>query len=255
MGHLFAIFAMRLVKNSYHKNMVHIKNPAFLAVLGLIFCLPIFARAELSFAKVQGALTGVPPPEIPVRAANVVLQAGNEDKESATTNVLLAVVEMNPCAVPSTVAQIARTSPALAPLAAATAVSLQPNQIFLITKATVGAVPNQITEVVSAIVGRIPSQYIGVAEAAAQVYPSAGTNILKGVVLSIPVLGSFIDTLVAKNPPGEDLPVVAILNQSTMMALHRLSTPAPPSAVPASHNASPNQEAQSHPASSPVQNK
>jgi len=181
-------------------------------MLGFALCLPIPAPAELQFSKIQGELVGVPPPEIPVRAANVVSQADTNDKESATTNVLLAVVEMNPCTVPSTVAQIARTSPTMASLAAATAVSLQPNQVFLITKASVGAVPTQI----------------GVAESASQVYPSAGTNILNGVIQSIPVLRPYIDTLVAKNPPGADLPVAAILNQSTMMALHHLSAPKSP---------------------------
>jgi len=197
-------------------------------MLGFALCLPIPAPAELQFSKIQGELVGVPPPEIPVRAANVVSQADTNDKESATTNVLLAVVEMNPCTVPSTVAQIARTSPTMASLAAATAVSLQPNQVFLITKASVGAVPTQITAVVSAIINQIPSQYIGVAESASQVYPSAGTNILNGVIQSIPVLRPYIDTLVAKNPPGADLPVAAILNQSTMMALHHLSAPKSP---------------------------
>jgi len=216
----------RLVINSHHK-MARMKTPTFVAVLGLVFFLPVFARGELSFAKVQGALTGVPPPEIPVRAANVVLQAGKDEKESATTNVVLAVVEMNPCTVPSTVAQIARTSPAMAPLAAATAVSFQPNQIYLITKAAVGAAPAQISEIVSAIVDQIPSQYVVVADTASQVSPSAGTNILNGVTRSIPVLEPFVREMVAGNPPGEDLPVAAILNQSTLMALRSPSAPQP----------------------------
>ena len=240
--------------------MRRLKKAAFSAGFALIFYLPLAAAAQLQFAVVQGELTGVPPPEIPVRAANVVLHAGKDDKAAATTNVILAVVEMNPCTVPSTVAQIARTSPAMAALAAATAVSLQPNQVFLITKAGVGAAPGHITAVVSAIVDQNPGQYVGVADAAAEVYPAEGTNILNGVVRSIPVLGSFVDELVAKNSPGENLPVAAILNQGTLMALHRTAVPvakAAPASPPAAalDTASPTPEGEKSPGTISAGNK
>ncbi len=182
------------------------------------------------FAAVQGALTGVPPPEIPLCAANLVVKSPDDQKESTTTNVILAVVEMNPCTIPSTLAQITRTSPDMAPLAAATAVSLQPNQVYLITMATVGTAPARAPKIVSAVIARVPTQFIAVAATASQVVPSEETNILNAVSGCLPVLRPYIEKMITNQSFAKgNLPVDAILNQCVFMALHDQSASPSPS--------------------------
>src|SRR6266566_9255458 len=73
-------------------------------------------------------LSGVPPIELPAKAAQVVKETKASQRQTATINVVKAAVGINPAAAPAIVGAIATTTPEMASAAAGAAAAAQPKQ-------------------------------------------------------------------------------------------------------------------------------
>jgi hypothetical protein len=199
------------------------KTRFFQLIAALVVMLAIItvrtAAAKDQLADVEQSLSGVATPELPVKAAALVSQSKDSEKESVALLVLQTVSEINPVSIPTVVGAIARSTPALASMAAADAVTLQPKQTVLITRAAVGAAPDHAGEIVSAILGKLPAQYAVVAAAAAEVAPASGQNILNAVMAAVPSLKPYIEKTSATTAAvAGNVSVLTILNQSAILA-------------------------------------
>jgi hypothetical protein len=210
---------------------------ALVVMLAIITVRTAAAKDSPQLADVEQALSGVATPELPVKAAALVSQSKDSEKESVTLLVLQTVSEINPVSIPTVVGAIARSTPALASMAAADAVTLQPKQTVLITRAAVGAAPDHAGEIVSAILGKLPAQYAVVAAAAAEVAPTSGQNILNAVMAAVPSLKPYIEKTSATTAAvAGNVPVLTILNQSAILARRDQMAALPVAfATPATH--------------------
>ena len=99
----------------------------------------------------------VPAPELPAKAAELVLQAKLVDRKATTVAVVQAAVGLNPAAAPAIVGAIAKAVPEMAATAAATAAKLQPKQGSAIVQAAATAAPSKAGEVTLAVQQNLPS--------------------------------------------------------------------------------------------------
>src|SRR5258708_7313483 len=94
---------------------------ALTVTIGLLTAQTAPAKDSSQAVNVKQSLTGVSALELPAKAADLVAQASDKNKESLTVAVVRAVIGSNPSAAPAVVGAIARTTPSMASVAATTA--------------------------------------------------------------------------------------------------------------------------------------
>jgi hypothetical protein len=94
---------------------------------------PVSAREK---ADVQKVLKSVPAPELPAKAADLVVKAKSSDQKAVTISVVTAAIALRPASAAAVVGAIARVAPHRAALAASTAIALVPKQAAEINKAS-----------------------------------------------------------------------------------------------------------------------
>lgn len=127
---------------------------------------------------IQTTVLGVPVPEMPAKAAELVIQAEKKDKQEVAVTVVRAVVSKHRAAAPLVIASISKAEPELAPVVAAVAAKLVPEKAAYIARAAMIAAPAHASAVPAAVNGTVPAANrisIGVREAAATQGPTEGT--------------------------------------------------------------------------------
>lgn len=154
-------------------------------ILSLGLCLAVACTA-LASETTKSALKGVPAPEIPAKAAGLVKNAKNREKQAVTTQVITEAVTMNPAAAPVTVGAVAKANPEMAAQAAAAAATAQPGQAAAIAKAAASAAPEKAAKIVEAMCLATPNSFREIAAAVCKAVPGSEKSVLKAVAKALP---------------------------------------------------------------------
>ena len=114
-------------------------------------------NAEVSSKAITKTLSGVRAPELPAKAASLVVKANATDQEATVIAVVKAAIAANPASAAAVVGAIAKAAPKMASIAAATAVSLEPKQAAAIAKAASGNAPTEADKIVAAMSKQAPT--------------------------------------------------------------------------------------------------
>jgi len=114
-------------------------------------------NAEVSSKAITKSLSGVRAPELPAKAASLVVKANATDQEATVIAVVKAAIAANPASAAAVVGAIAKAAPKMASIAAATAVSLEPKQAAAIAKAASGNAPTEAEKIVAAMSKQAPT--------------------------------------------------------------------------------------------------
>jgi len=166
-----------------------------LAVLGILLaCLPSARGINADHATPFIALSGVPVPEIPAKAADLVYAAAPSRREQTAQEVLRAVsVVARPGVLPYVVSAICRRDPEAAGAAVATAIELRPEEVLVFTTAALWAAPSQVQQIVSSACAAAPVSSANVALVAFRQLPSAKDLILAGFADALPDLQLYME--------------------------------------------------------------
>lgn len=141
--------------------------------------------------KILQQLRNVPHPELPAKAASLVLSEQGEERQKVAETIVGTAVDLNPLAAPMIVNSVVKLSPDLAPAVAAAAVVKQPKQARAIAKAAAAAAPSKALKIVSAMCKEQPSQYKAIAIGVAESVPKMDKSIVASVVEAVPTLKPF----------------------------------------------------------------
>jgi hypothetical protein len=191
----------------------------------IVFTLGICLLGQLSSTASDSAKSGsikaslqiAPAPEMPMKAAQLVKQAGAKEREQVTADVVMAAAEINPAAAPAVVGAIARAVPEMAARAASVAATAQPKLASAIARAAAAAAPSQAAGIVAAVCKAVPHDYRNIASSVAQAAPGSGREILEAVGSAIPELNYSIALTVA-GYNGNVASVPAALDQAAKTA-------------------------------------
>lgn len=102
--------------------------------------------------ELRKAVTSVPVPEMPAKAAELVRRANDTDRKEVTVTVVRAAVSKRRASGPVVVAAISKIAPDLAATAAAAASQIVTDQTSNITQAAIAAAPGQAEAILAAVV-------------------------------------------------------------------------------------------------------
>lgn len=159
-----------------------------------VFCIvaPALAKEDPS-AAINAALSGLPAPELPAKAALLIKAAKPSTRETVSVQVVKTAFRINPAAATTIIGAIARAVPDVAAIAAGAAAAEQPDQAANIAKAAAAAAPKQAGGIVAAVCRAVPGDYHNIARAVAAVAPKMRSEILKGVGNAVPELKTRIE--------------------------------------------------------------
>ena len=139
-------------------------------------------------------LSGVPVPEIPAKAAELVHEADASDRDRIAQDVLRAVSTIaKPGVLPYTVSAICRANPEVAASVVATAIRLQPEDVSVFATAALCAAPGQVEQVVFSACKAAPASCAEVAVVASRQLPAANDLILAGLIGARPELELYLE--------------------------------------------------------------
>jgi hypothetical protein len=140
------------------------------------------------------ALSGVPVPEIPAKAADLVHAASASNRDQTAQEVLRAVSMIaRPGVLPYVVSAICRGDPEAAASVVATAVKLQPEDVLVFSRAALCAAPGQVEQVVFSACKSAPDSCANVALAAFRQLPAAKSLIRAGLAGARPDLELYLE--------------------------------------------------------------
>jgi hypothetical protein len=139
------------------------------------------------------ALSSVPVPEIPAKAAELVHAADAAIREQTAQDVLRAASEITrPGVLPYVVSAICRGNPETAGCVVETAIQLQPQHVAYFSKAAFCAAPGQVEHIVFLACKAAPASCADVALVACWQLPSATNLILAGLSGALPDLKPYL---------------------------------------------------------------
>ena len=140
------------------------------------------------------ALSRVPVPEMPAKAAELVQASPVLDREATAAAVLRAVTTVaRPGVMPYVVSAICRSNPEVTGTVVATAIQLQPNDELAFCRAAMIAAPDRVEQVVASACAAMPGSFANVAMVAFGCAPDADRLILDGLTNSLPALKPFLE--------------------------------------------------------------
>lgn len=110
-----------------------------------------FAITDAQLKAVKKSLNGVPVPELPAKAAELVSQASKEDREAVAVTVVRAAIYKSRPSAPAVVAAVSKASPDVAEPASRVAAELEAGQSESISTAASGAAPSARSAIASGI--------------------------------------------------------------------------------------------------------
>ena len=164
------------------------------ALAVLLACLSSAHGGNAAASSPFIALSSLPVPEFPAKAAELVHSAAASDREQTTQAVLRAVsVIAKPGVLPYVVSAVCRGNPEAAGTAVATATALQPEDVLVFSEAALGAAPGQAEQIVFSACKAAPASCAEVAAGAFRQLPSAGNPILAGLAGARPDLELYLE--------------------------------------------------------------
>lgn len=157
-----------------------------MATLAAILAFGAVSASALTSSQVQtikNSVLGVPVPEMPAKAAQLVKEAGAKDKQAVAATAVKAVVAKHPAAAPLVISAISKVAPEIAPAIAAVAAELSQEQAPLIARAAVVAAPGQASAVSTAVSLAAPKRATVVANAVGAVGASSARTGTRGSAL------------------------------------------------------------------------
>src|ERR1017187_3494490 len=174
------------------KWLIGIGTAGGLAILAV--CLMPAPAGQADAATPFLALSQVPVPEMPAKAAELVLAAPVLQRESTAAAVLRAITTMaRPGVMPYVVSAICQSTPEVAGTVVAPAIQLQPDDELAFCRAAVLAAPDRVEQVVASACAAAPASFANVAMVAFWCRPDANRLILDGLTNALPGLKPFLD--------------------------------------------------------------
>jgi len=118
------------------------------------------ALTSFQVQEVKKAVLGVPVPEMPAKAAELVTKAERKDRQAVAVTAVRAVAMKHRAATPTVVSAISKVAPELAPAVAVAASEIVTEQAPAIAHAATVAAPGQARQISSALPQVSPSQTI-----------------------------------------------------------------------------------------------
>jgi len=143
---------------------------AFLAAVALASP-SAFAFSEAQAKAIKKAVTSVPVPEMPAKAAELVAKATDEDRHAVAVTAVRAAIFKSRSSAPQVVAAISKVAPKLAPIVARTAAQMETSQASVIARAATVAAPEAKTEIAISV-----SQGVSTGNLTPAVAPSASPS-------------------------------------------------------------------------------
>jgi hypothetical protein len=116
------------------------------------------ALTTIQIKNIQTEVLGVPVPEMPAKAAELVQAALKKDRQATALTAVRAVVAKHRAAAPLVVAAISKVDPELAPAIAGASAEIAPEQAPSIATAAVAAAPAQSVVIRDLVVKAAPTQ-------------------------------------------------------------------------------------------------
>lgn len=187
---------------------------------------PGLVQADQQTDTIRDALSKSSIAEVPAKAAEIVSQIKQPDRDRVAGEVMKLLIKAHPTMTVAAVSAISAKCPETAPTAAATAAKHQPKQFKLIAKAAATAAPSQAGGIVKAVCKVVPT-YREVALAVAEAAPNAGKEILDALVEIMPDMKAQLEKAIASYH-GKVPPVAAILYRANSLSSIDLGdSPAP----------------------------
>jgi hypothetical protein len=163
-------------------------------LLALLACLFSAPGGNAHYATPFAALSSVPVPEIPAKAADLVHAAAASTREQTVNEVLRDVAAIaRPGVLPYVVSAICRRTPEATGSVLATAIDLQPGDVLIFTRAALCAAPDQAEQIVYSASKAEPPSCADVALVAYRQLPSASKLILAGFAGAMPGLEIYLE--------------------------------------------------------------
>lgn len=110
-----------------------------------------YALSAAEAKAVKKAVTSVPLPEMPAKAAELVKNASKADREAVAVTATRAAIYKSRSSAPQVVASISKIAPDLAPAVSMAAAEMEGNQAGLIARAAVIAAPSAKAQIFSSV--------------------------------------------------------------------------------------------------------
>jgi len=145
------------------------------------------ALTSIQVQEIKQAVLGVPVPEMPAKAAELVNKAEKKDRQAVAVTAVRAIAQKHRAATPLVISAVSKAAPELAPAIAVAASEVVNDQAPRIAEAAALSAPTHASEVVAAVSQAVPSQATTVASAVSPVLtrPSASTGPASAGTVSI----------------------------------------------------------------------
>jgi hypothetical protein len=147
------------------------------------------ALTTIQIKNIQTEVLGVPVPEMPAKAADLVKAALKKDRQATALTAVRAVVAKHRAAAPLVVSAISKVDPNLAPAVAAASAEIAPEHAASIATAAIAVAPAQSVVIHEQVVKAAPTQTAAINTAtrgSASPGPSGGGTV---TVLTTPIGG------------------------------------------------------------------
>jgi hypothetical protein len=109
------------------------------------------AVTDAQLKAIKKNINGVPVPELPAKAAELVTQASKEDRETVAVTVVRAAIHKSRPSAPLVVAAVSKAAPEVASPVSRVAAELESGQADSISAAAVGAAPQSKSQIVNSV--------------------------------------------------------------------------------------------------------
>jgi len=116
------------------------------------------ALTSIQVQEIKKAVLGVPVPEMPAKAAELVTRAEKKDRQAVAVTAVRSIVLKHRAAAPLVISAISKAAPDLAPTVAAAASEVVTEQAPLIARAAAVSAPAQSAQIISAVSRAVPAQ-------------------------------------------------------------------------------------------------
>lgn len=116
------------------------------------------ALTSIQVQEIKKIVLGVPVPEMPAKAAELVSNAAKKDRPAVAVTAVRAVVQKHRAAAPLVISAVSRVAPEVAPAVAVAASELANDQATAIARAAAVAAPAQASEISTAVAAAVPAQ-------------------------------------------------------------------------------------------------
>ena len=110
-----------------------------------------FAATDAQLKAIKRSLNSVPVPELPAKAAELVVQAAKEDRETVAVTVVRAAIRKSRSSATLVVSAVSKAAPEVAAPVSRVAAEMESAQSDSIAAAAIGAAPHAKNEIVSSV--------------------------------------------------------------------------------------------------------